>query len=67
MSGNPISQVKEALNHIINLTKNIKLIDLAIITYDNAANILDIKDVSSITAGGGTSFMSAFQKIDDLL
>ena len=67
MSNNPIKQVKEALNHIINITINIKLIDIAIIVYDDVAKILDKKDVNTITAGCGTNFMSAFKKIEELI
>ena len=67
MSGNPISQVKQALTQIINLSQNINKFKLSIIAYDSTATEIDKKNINSLYAGGGTVFKSAFNKIQELL
>jgi len=72
MQGKPWEQVEKALLHMIGVVKTNKLIDLKIITYASMATIIDTNKLTSenirqIFSSGGTNFMSAFQKIIELL
>ena len=75
MSGNPWNQVKRALLEIVSQTSSNTTVKTVIITYDYAAQIVDVtpnqaemeRRIHSISAGGGTQFMSAFHKIGEVL
>jgi uncharacterized protein YegL len=75
MSGNPINQVKQALIHIVSMSNSNSNVKIQIIAYDSLATILNtnislantIQSINNIKADGGTNFMSAFEKIQNIL
>eukprot|EP01084_Bolivina_argentea_P002249 4157_1 len=68
MSGSAWNQVKTALSHISGITNANKLIKTIFITYDSSAKIIqNYNDIQSMSAGGGTNFQSAFDKIKEIL
>ncbi len=72
MSGQPWSQVEEALLHMIGLSQGNKVVQLGCIMYESTAEIIDISRVSranirSYFTGGGTVFPAAFVRIGELL
>ena len=75
MAGSSWVQVQEALIHMLSLASNNNNVKLKIITYDSYANIVDTSGtleqqrnrIKNISAGGGTTFRSAFSKIETLL
>lgn len=75
MAGNSWNQVQSALIHMLSLASTNNKIKLIIITYDSFANVVDTSGslelqcakIKSIYAGGGTTFRSAFTKIQSVL
>jgi ankyrin repeat protein/uncharacterized protein YegL len=75
MSGQPWRQVQSALVHIMNRTHGNVHVKTVLIAYDSGASIIDtngpIHDVESrilrMSAGGGTNFSSAFDKVKEVL
>lgn len=75
MSGNPWKQVQEALIHILSMAINNPHVKVAVIKYDSSAEVVKINGntadinriIKSISAGGGTNFISAFEKIGEVL
>lgn len=73
MSGSPMNQVKYSLKGITNLSIQNKNLKTVIVTYNDYASSLEIDNTldrehydhvfSSLYAGGGTSFTSAFVEI----
>ena len=79
MYGQPIEQVKTALEHIIGLTSlKVSSIETRIILYSSTASCLPImndksmldfliNEIKKIKAEGGTNFLAAYDKISDNL
>jgi ankyrin repeat protein/Mg-chelatase subunit ChlD len=73
MSGNPFEQVKYSLNRLMDLTFNNDNLETNIISYNDTATTINVDTSSSVnhyydlikrmSAGGGTSFKSAFNEI----
>lgn len=76
MSGNPWTQVKTALVHIVGLVDSNPLVKLVVITYQSIATLVDsttgsVEQIAArmqaLQSGGGTNFKSAFDKICEVL
>lgn len=79
MAGNPITQVKTALTHILGLTSlKVASIETYVITYNSTASLLinmndksdldsSLNKVNTIQADGGTNFLAAYNQIGLLL
>ncbi len=69
MAGNPWKQVEMALLHILAITENTNNVKIMVVAYDSSAVIADFNEqiIKTLFTGGGTSFISAFNKIYELL
>lgn len=72
MSGRPFAQCKDALTHIIKQTNNNPNIKTVLIAYESVANIINLNEdaeqkIKNLNAGGGTNFMSCFEKIKEVI
>jgi ankyrin repeat protein/uncharacterized protein YegL len=79
MAGSPWRQVQTALVHILGLTSvKMAAVETRIITYSSTADLLPpmsdpsqlplaTSQIAGISAGGGTNFLCAYQKLADLL
>lgn len=82
MAGKPFAQVQESLKHMLSSTYTYRGVFTSIIPYDSSAEIIRVpRDGTSTTAraltvenrinemkaGGGTNFVAAFEKINELL
>lgn len=75
MGGNPWNQVQAALLHIMSLSRNNSSVKTIIITYDSSARIVNTSGteadvnriIKTMSAGGGTNFSAAFDKIKEVL
>src|SRR3990167_158719 len=65
MGGSPGEQVKTAIRHIDSLAKHNPCVQLVLIAYDSFAEIISSPEKYNIQ--GGTNFMSAYQKIKEIL
>ena len=76
MAGSPCKQCIYSIGRIVDMTCSNKHLVTKIVTYSDSANMIDIDSklspdqyhgtINSITAGGGTSFASAFKKVVDI-
>jgi len=75
MAGSPWRQVECALLHIMGLTKTSPHVKTLIVAYDSNAELINTNGsdeevtriIKSMSAGGGTNFKAAFNKIKDVL
>src|SRR3990170_1647878 len=75
MAGSPWKQVETALIHIMGMTRTNPLIKTVIVAYDSYAEIINTngtqdqvnEKIKKMFTGGGTNFLSAFEKIREVL